>query len=69
MRVKAIERCMKSIMYFSLEVKHSPTLFPILRLSREKVSLQGRKVNKQHNQVNQVSKPGSSELTKAEGRG
>lgn len=69
MRVKAIERCMKSIMYFSLEMKHSPILFPILRPSREKVSLQGRKVNKQHNQVNQVSKPRSSELTNTEGRG
>lgn len=34
----------------SIEVNHSPTLFPILGLSRgPEISLQGRKVGKQHN--------------------
>lgn len=75
MRVKAIERCIKSIMYFSLEVKHSSTLFPILRLAEKRYLC--RKKSKQTAQPGKpgnldipslVSKPGSSELTKAEGK-
>lgn len=38
----------------SLDVKNNPTLFPILRLGREKIYLQGRKVGRQYHQVNQA---------------